>query len=606
MWPPLDIRMSDEAPSPLQLFARKADTAESMREAVAEAAGVCTGLWLSYLFVLLYLLVAIASVTQKDLLLENRVQLPFLSDISLPLQGFFCLCPMLFCIIHMYILLHFSLFAGKLGDFRRKLRGVRPVRRSIIERQLPNSVFVHLLAGPQEVQKSLVLWLLKAIAWISLVIGPILLLLFFQLQFLSFHNQAITWVQRIVLLLDLGLIWYLWPNLVHGERIGRKLCWRHLHTTVATAILTVISVLISFAVATSSDEWLQTTKLEGDLQRLYLIPKLRQILVGAVVDGATGGKYYIDWVSGKPLSLWTDRIVLPNLDVIDSAAANAGSQPGLAKSTYSFRERDLAGAIFSNDVFQNVSFVGADLTGAMFNNADLRGSDFGCQSEVELAAEISLVVTEPAQGPGSRYSAASALKHFAGALGRRKCTRLRDASFVNALLQGTNFSGTDLHGVMFNFAHLEAATLDDADITGAQFDYAVLEDASLLVADTTGARLDRARLAGARLNGPMRRLAKTDDALFDRPISDADRLQPQKYDDEKVNLLISIGCASDGGPYVIRDLMVHLFIPGMFLQRGDEPHRLATAFLDPTCQGRNGLTDAELARLQAIEKGNAQ
>jgi hypothetical protein len=88
-------------------FADKAKDLGALREAVVDAANVGLGLWLSYLFVLLYLAIAAGAVTHRDLLLESPVKLPFL-NVDLPLTGFFALGPLLLVIVHAYVLLHFS------------------------------------------------------------------------------------------------------------------------------------------------------------------------------------------------------------------------------------------------------------------------------------------------------------------------------------------------------------------------------------------------------------------------------------------------------------------------------------------------------------------
>jgi hypothetical protein len=82
---------------------------------------VSAGLWFSYLFVLLYLLIAVGSVTHRDLFLENPVKLPFL-NVDLPLLGFFVLGPLLFLIVHAYVLLHFVLLGRKIRAFHAQLR----------------------------------------------------------------------------------------------------------------------------------------------------------------------------------------------------------------------------------------------------------------------------------------------------------------------------------------------------------------------------------------------------------------------------------------------------------------------------------------------------
>ena len=99
------LRAAHDAVAPLPpakeppALAAKADDLDSLRAAVIAAAAVGGGLWLSYLFVLFYLLVAAGAVTPIDLCLENPVKLPFL-NIDLPLKGFFWLGPALFLIVH--------------------------------------------------------------------------------------------------------------------------------------------------------------------------------------------------------------------------------------------------------------------------------------------------------------------------------------------------------------------------------------------------------------------------------------------------------------------------------------------------------------------------
>ena len=50
-------------------------------------------------------------------------------------------------------------------------------------------------------------FMLRLIAWISLILGPIALLMFFQLQFLPYHDEIVSWWQRIAVVIDLVLLW---------------------------------------------------------------------------------------------------------------------------------------------------------------------------------------------------------------------------------------------------------------------------------------------------------------------------------------------------------------------------------------------------------------
>src|SRR5262249_6696670 len=156
------------------------------------------GIWLSYIFVFFYLAISAGGVTHKDLFLENPVKLPFL-NVDLPLIGFFVLGPLLFLILHAYALLYVALIAGKICDFDSALRKqiYSDDVKAQLRRQLPTNTLVQFLAGPPDVRSGAMGWLLWLIAVISLVLGPVALLVFFQLQFLPYHHEAISWWQRI-------------------------------------------------------------------------------------------------------------------------------------------------------------------------------------------------------------------------------------------------------------------------------------------------------------------------------------------------------------------------------------------------------------------------
>jgi hypothetical protein len=163
----------------LPKIAEKADDLEAIKQAVDDAAAVGGGLWLSYLFVLFYLAVAAGAVTHADLFFENPVKLPFL-NIELPLLAFFFLAPILFLVVHAYTLVHLVMLTDKAKRFDTVLRDQigdeNAAVRDSLRRQLPSNIFIQFLAGPRDVRESAFGWLLRAIAWVTLVIAPVLLL----------------------------------------------------------------------------------------------------------------------------------------------------------------------------------------------------------------------------------------------------------------------------------------------------------------------------------------------------------------------------------------------------------------------------------------------
>src|SRR5215472_11888963 len=300
-------RATEPAPPSIPALAAKADDLEALRTAVIDAAGVSFGLWVSYLFVLFYLLVAASGVTHRDLFFESPVKLPFL-NVDLPLKGFFRLGPALFLIVHAYVLLHFVMLAGKVGVFDLQLRAQieDPEIRTRLRRQLPSNIFVQFLAGPRKLRDGIMGFMLWLIAFISLVIGPVALFVFFQLQFLPYHDAWITWWQRIAVVIDLALLWTLWPRVglpqgVSTEKSGARRrglveVTQRIGTIVGMLLISIFSVPLVFAIATFPGEW-----LEERFKDFRPIGLLRKALVAGTVD----------FSAQKPKSLWSNRLVLP-------------------------------------------------------------------------------------------------------------------------------------------------------------------------------------------------------------------------------------------------------------------------------------------------------
>jgi hypothetical protein len=90
---------------------------------------------------------------------------------------------------------------------------------------------------------------------------------FFQLKFLPYHSEWIAWWQRIALVIDLALLWRLWPAVLRDD--SKREAWRGMpsSTLIVMAIVTLVSAPLVFAIATFPGEW-----LEGNLPSVRLIP----------------------------------------------------------------------------------------------------------------------------------------------------------------------------------------------------------------------------------------------------------------------------------------------------------------------------------------------
>jgi uncharacterized protein YjbI with pentapeptide repeats len=473
--------------SDLPEIAAESNDLKAIRKAVEDAASVGGGLWLSYLFVLFYIAIAAGAVTHADLLLENPVKLPFL-NVELPLKAFFFLAPLLFLITHAYTLAHLVLLADKAKRFHLQLReqikdqGHEPESednkkaaeiRAGLRRQLPSNIFVQFLAGPDDVRESWFGVLLKVTAWATLVIGPVLLLLLSQIQFLPYHFGPITWTHRLALLADLLLVWWLWRKILSGQGDVRR--WRRWAAASALGIASSFAALIfSWTVATFPGEW------QEDLLPSFSVLPARW----TSKEGPSGEPESASWISAhewlfagdvdvttrRRKSLFSNTLVLPGFNIYEALKIDDPKKIEWREHSIDLRGRHLEGAVFD----------GASLPKADLSRAHLEGASL-------ISARLQGAALEEAQLQGASL-------FFA---------QLQGASLDRAELQGARLQSAQLQGASLAAAQLQGASLLLAQLQGAAIPFVKAQGASLGFAQLQGASLDRAELQGVWLHGAL-------------------------------------------------------------------------------------------------------
>jgi hypothetical protein len=222
-------------------------------------------------------------------------------------------------------------------------------------------------------------------------------------------------------------------------------------------------VLLVFTVATFPDEW-----LDENLPSVKIIPtewppwkspavrsdnvrglpisrwtSLHELLFAGDVDLATG----------KRVSLLSNSLVLPNIDLIDHTKFDTEAKIAALPQTLSLRGRHLEGAVFVLADLRKADFTAARLRDANLSFADLRNTKFGCI---------------PA------------------------CPDLRGATLFGANLQGVSLDGAQLTRAILLRAQMQGVSLRKAQLQGASLQGARLE----------GASLDEALLWGAHFENP--------------------------------------------------------------------------------------------------------
>jgi len=153
----------------------------------------------------------------------------------------------------------------------------------------------------------------------------------------------------------------------------------------------------------------------------------------------------VNYVTGKPQSLWSNVLVLPNFQISDRLKFDAEGKIALSPETVSLRGPRLEGAVLVDAHLRRVDFTGAHLVHARLISADLRGAKFDCNQ----------------------------------AGNDRQCTRLQGATLDDARLQFASLDGAQLEGASLEDAKLQGASLNGTQLQGASLDGTRLQGAFL-------------------------------------------------------------------------------------------------------------------------------
>jgi len=585
-----------EKPAPFPPLAAKANDLESLKKTVEDAAAVSGGLWLSYLFVMFYTAVAAGAVTHTDLLLENAVKLPFLG-VELPLKAFFVLAPIIFIISHAYTLAHFELLANKAARFHDALYAQIPgelpqnpttvEKRDGLRRQLPSNIFVQFMAGPKEIREGWFGFLLKVIAWTTLVIGPVLLLILLQMQFLPYHAYWITWVHRLALVIDLGLIWWLWRSILSARETSGSISWPRIVKKVAFSGLWLAlggsAVFFSWIVATTPWEF-----EEGAGPLAY---------VGALVPKDLNLRLF-DSTKG---SWFANTLVLQDFNLNRALKIDDPERIKGRDYLLILRGRDLNNADFTRAVLERVDFESAWLQSAIFDHAHLHGSRFNDAKlyRAEFKTFAGILDNQPTDFSDAQLEDVSFdYAHLRWA--RFKKAHLQGAIFSGADLRDTDFYMANLKGAKLEYARLEGASMGGANLQGAELEGASLKGADLNQAQLQGANLGHAYIKDANLRG-----ANVEGAVLGgapKPAANgagAISLDAASNNRALAKFLGDLVCETeDDDIYILRGLAAN----GRLLSVGLEAPPLLDRFRSADCPVSVRLTDDYKAKLHMISK----
>lgn len=498
---------------------------EQLKAAVESASSEVRTAYVSFIVFALYFAVTVGATTHEELLRGSHVTMPALG-VGLPIVGFYVLVPPLFLLFHAVLLIQLNVLAAR-------ARRLHEAGTTAEESFGPPFVLSQFLLGG--IRGTLLRPLVGGAMGVSLILLPLGLLLFVQVRFLPYHSEWVTWWHRILVVLDLGLVWLLWPQILKApagapvaagdqrprwstrsrQRLSARaaaglalLARAGLTHHLGLVALTVGIVGFSWGLATipaTPAEPLRAADAEtvcaasptGDRQADAPAPRLAYDVCGwsplsylasvslapSVQDGPSRTvsclSYLLFEAPTTPLNM-RRNLRLRSADLVAGPPPDVLiEQLGLDKAWeehsrgLDLRGRDLRYADLSGSDLRKADLRGADLLGATLAFADLR---------YVKAGDVPLSEFDGCRG-GLRDAAVCR-------------SRMRSANLENANLQFARLHNGDLRQ-----ADLDYASLQNSDLGSAQLCDASLRDASLQGAVLHSSQLDRAVLDGARLGG---------------------------------------------------------------------------------------------------------
>lgn len=447
-------------------------SADELLKSANAASATARNAWLAFLVLIAYLLVTLAGVTHTDLLLNSPIKLPIV-NVAIPLFSFFWVAPFLLLLVHLGLLMQHAMLAHKFALFSDVIsaRETGLSRDHPDRRQVNSYVFAYLLAGPKPLR--VLGYLMRLMVFVTLSLLPVLVLLYFQVKFLPFHDVAATHAHRLVILLDLVLLFSVRPFIAmpYLRPAGRKLrlgsehwpwelSYRNLGVSAALYLAVLgFSVLVAtvpqgcfWPFGSQNDDCFSLDRLTAGWAPAQVGSRAQPREVFTPTKLLFEGEP--DLITGKPTSWFARNIIVTDKDLVPDKDGDSG------EVSISLRGRDLRFAVLNRSDLHRADLAGVDLRGASLAHTRLDKARLGK-------------------------------------------AQLQGADLARAQLQGANLGLTQLQG-----ADLRRAQLQGADLGGAQLQGANLGGARLQGADLGSARLQGAHLITAQLQGADLRSAR--------------------------------------------------------------------------------------------------
>ena len=487
-------------------------------ESANDSARHFRNVYLAYLTVMIYIFIIVLSTDQELLFREGDKPLPLI-HISVPIVAFFTWMPWALLVLHFYLLIQVKFLSEKVRFYKQEINDPSIPKEDVRKAQmlLAPVPLVHILVEEKAKSKQTMLYL---IVFVSLVIFPLIVLIWAQIKFLPYQDEVITMSHRIVILTDVFL-WYFGRYTLRFHE--REPIWiKSIAGFLVVLVPVFVVVFINFPGSkiynplTASFyelEWVNEIMPTNhfDLPNRKLVeeeppPELLAVHLEGQMDNKTliepGSPIWCQYA--VPLDLEGRnfrkakleraalcKAILPNADITDASLSFAN-----------LTSADLFRANLTSADLREADLTDADLWVANLTSADLFRANL---TDADL---FRANLTSASLSFANLTSATLSFANLTSAdLFRANLTSadLREADLTDADLREANLTDADLREADLKDASLREANLTSADLfrtnlISADLRVANLKDASLSFANLTSADLFRANLTDASLS----------------------------------------------------------------------------------------------------------
>ena len=472
----------------------------ALLQAANDSARLFRTIFVAFMVAVFYFAAVTLSVDDELLFRDGHLLAPLL-NLPIRVSYYFMAAPWVLLLLHLNLLIQGVFVVRKVDDYSRALRHGSSQETEMLRLLFPLPL-AH-AAGGAPLRRGFHP-LLELFVLTTLVLVPLLALGVMQLQFLGFQLGWVTFMQSVVLIVDLVLVGLLWPSLRRPPR--RHWLTRRFGLTAAVSIVLVFLSLAYPDFRLPGWPPLHFVDLQGlhslDVQnaRLYSEP-----------ESANPDEACADPLSGLNLAGRSYRnaklsgSTLCNANLVGAQLAGAelvGARLHQVNLTNSnLRGADLTNADLQGALLTSAELQRASLRGAVLRDAEARRPPFSLAAYVLRNSRIAQELL-PARRPDGTFDP-TILSEYRERIDDVLATVQQEGEFRDAglRLQGADLSGAQLQDASLQGAQMQGANLAGAGLQGVDFTNARLHGADLAGVDAQGATLRGAWLPGTNLRG---------------------------------------------------------------------------------------------------------